>query len=110
MGARIARSHGKEVHKGDSEYKVTPTEELTAQGKRLFRRHCAICHYSDRAESRRGPGLRGLYGQKLTPATKHPVTDANIKGHIVNGGKAMPAFDDLKPSELDALISYLKTL
>ena len=105
-----AISHGNKDHQSESDQVVTPTPELVAQGKKLFRRHCAICHFSDRVESRRGPGLKGLYARELTPVTKHPVNDVNIRNHIVQGGKNMPAFDDLKPGELNAIISFLKTL
>ncbi len=106
----LAQSHGTKTLQSGSEYQVTPTPELVTQGKKLFRRYCAICHYSDKEESRRGPGLKGLYARELTPVMKHPVNDANIRDHIVQGGKDMPAFDDLKPNELNAIISFLKTL
>jgi mono/diheme cytochrome c family protein len=109
-GAELARSHGEKTHKIDPEYKVVATPELEARGLKLFGRHCARCHYADRLDGRRGPGLKGLYERKFTPEMKHPVTDANIRNHIVRGGRSMPAFDDLKPGELEAIISFLKTL
>jgi hypothetical protein len=57
-----------------------------------------------------GPGLKGLFRWELAPVMKHPVSEGSIRDHIQQGGRAMPAFPQIKGHEMDALIAYLKTL
>lgn len=84
--------------------------ELATQGRKHFQRYCRACHAPQDGSSRRGPDLTGLYQRKLTPAMKHPVNDANIRGHIKQGGPRMPPFPWLSKQEIAALLAYLKTL
>jgi mono/diheme cytochrome c family protein len=93
-----------------------PTKGSVAEGKKVFDADCNICHYADRAEYKMGPGLKGLFKNKLLPTSHKPVTDANVREQILKGdphGKPMPmpAFgDQLKPEQVDSLMEYLKTL
>jgi mono/diheme cytochrome c family protein len=81
-----------------------------ASGKDLFNQHCASCHFAETTAQKIGPGLKGLY-KRLTFADGKKVTDATVTRWIEAGGKDMPGFKEaLKPEQIRALISYLKTL
>lgn len=84
--------------------------ELAAQGRKHFQRYCQTCHDPQDGSRRTAPDLTGLYGRGLTPAMKQPVTDANLGGHIKQGGPRMPPFPWLDKREIAALLAYLKTL
>ena len=83
--------------------------EERAAGKELFRQHCASCHFADSAAQKIGPGLKGLYARAFSNGKK--VTDLGLAKWIEAGGKDMPGFKEtVKPDEVRALISYIKTL
>jgi len=88
--------------------------EQQATGKRLFQQNCALCHLPEPETSKDpnsegtsiGPRLNGVFG----PPRSRP--EALVKTFIQQGvqGK-MPGFRyGLEPSEIDAIIAYLKTL
>jgi mono/diheme cytochrome c family protein len=73
-------------------------------GRRLFQQRCAICH----TEST--PGAR-----KYGPVLYKELVDGNedtIRDFISNGSKGkMPGFKyGLEPSEINAVVEYLKTV
>ncbi|MGO9618694.1 MAG: c-type cytochrome [Bryobacteraceae bacterium] len=80
-----------------------------AKGKVVFE-SCAVCHNADSAETKMGPGLKGLFKrQKLKNGQK--VTDATVLARINQGGGGMPGYKDmLTDGEKNDLIAYLKTL
>jgi cytochrome c2 len=80
-----------------------------AKGKEVFEQ-CAVCHNANSTEKKMGPGLKGLFKRdKLTNGK--PVTEANVRAKINDGGNGMPAYKDmLSDQEKDNLIAYLKTL
>ncbi len=81
-----------------------------ASGKDLFNQHCASCHFTETTAQKIGPGLKGLY-KRQTFADGKKITDATVTRWIEAGGKDMPGFkESLKPEQLRALISYLKSL
>jgi cytochrome c len=81
-----------------------------AFGKDLFRQHCASCHFTETSAQKIGPGLKGLYA-RLTFSDGKKVTDAALGKWIEAGGKNMPGFQEsMRPDEMRALISYIKTL
>lgn len=83
--------------------------DQTAYGKDLFRQHCASCHFEETSAQKIGPGLKGMYGRPFSDGKK--VTDAGLTRWIEAGGKDMPGFKEtIKPEQIRALISYLKTL
>ncbi|MBU4276983.1 MAG: cytochrome c [Proteobacteria bacterium] len=84
--------------------------ESAAQGRKHFQHYCQTCHDPQDGSRRTAPDLTGLYGRGLTPAMKQPVTDANVGGHIKQGGPRMPPFPWLDKREIAALLAYLKTL
>lgn len=87
--------------------------EQQATGKRLFQQNCALCHIPEPEHSKDpndkgtsiGPSLVGVF----RPPRSRP--EAAVKTFIQQGvqGK-MPGFRySLEPSEIDAIIAYLKT-
>jgi len=83
--------------------------EQRSQGKDLFRRHCASCHFAESSAQKIAAGMKGLYARGFSDGKK--VTDAGVTQRIEAGGKDMPSFQEtLKPEQVRALISYIKTL
>ena len=85
-------------------------EASSSKGKEVFDNNCVICHYRDKEKTKVGPGLKGLFKRKLTPARKLPLTEKTIRTQIQKGGIAMPPYSQIKGDDLDALLTYLKTL
>jgi cytochrome c len=82
----------------------------SAKGKTVFEDNCSICHNSDSAEKKIGPGLKGLF-KKAALANKKKPSDATVTGMINEGGNGMPPFaDQLTPAEMLDLVAFLKTL
>ena len=81
-----------------------------ARGQALFKERCDVCHYDQSVAQKMGPGLKGIYTRgKFADGQK--VNDASMTGWIEKGGKDMPGLKDtLKPADIRALVSYLKTL
>jgi mono/diheme cytochrome c family protein len=89
---------------------ATSATQGAVSGKELFRQHCASCHFAETTAQKIGPGLKGLY-TRLTFSDGRKVTDGSLMKWIEAGGKNMPGFkDDIKPEQIRALISYVKTL
>jgi mono/diheme cytochrome c family protein len=89
---------------------IASRAQSDATGKDLFNQHCASCHFTETTAQKIGPGLKGLY-KRQTFADGKKITDATVTRWIEAGGKDMPGFkESLKPEQLRALISYLKTL
>jgi mono/diheme cytochrome c family protein len=97
----------------DSDTNPTVTIRAADQkafGKDLFRQHCASCHFAETSAQKIGPGLKGLY-PRLTFSDGKKVTDAALGKWIESGGKNMPGFKEtMRPDEIRALISYIKTM
>jgi len=80
------------------------------KGKDVFESNCAVCHNADSAETKMGPGLKGLFKKAALNNKKKP-SDAVILAIINEGGNGMPGFgDQLTAAEKSDLIAYLKTL
>jgi cytochrome c2 len=79
-------------------------------GSSLFVRLCVSCHYTERAESKMGPGLKGLFKMPSLPHSGKPVTEANIREQLVRPALSMPSFGGLSDREVADLMAYLKTL
>jgi cytochrome c len=79
------------------------------KGKEVFDQ-CTVCHNADSTDTKIGPGLKGLF-KKDKLANGKPVTEANVRTQIDEGGNGMPAYKDiLSDQEKNDLIAYLKTL
>lgn len=90
---------------------IAPADtQQIASGKELFHEHCASCHFTDTTAQKIGPGLKGLY-VRLTFSDGKKVTDPSLTRWIEVGGKDMPGFKEtMKPEQIRALISYIKSL
>jgi cytochrome c len=79
------------------------------KGKAMFQ-PCGVCHRTDSADKKIGPGLKGLF-KKGKMSNGRKTTEAEIRAKIAAGGNGMPAYKDmLNGQETDSLIAYLKTL
>jgi mono/diheme cytochrome c family protein len=87
-----------------------PANQQADSGKDLFNQHCASCHFTDTTAQKIGPGLKGLYA-RLTFSDGKKVSDVSLTKWIEAGGKDMPGFKEtMKPEQIRALVSYIKTL
>jgi mono/diheme cytochrome c family protein len=82
----------------------TPALTLTqSNGRRIFQQRCAVCHTQVTPTN-------PMYGLTLYK----DLVDGNedmIRDYIRNGSKRMPGFKyGLEPSEIDAIVEYLKTV
>jgi mono/diheme cytochrome c family protein len=83
-----------------------PEKSLNSEqklGQRIFQQRCGICHEPAR------PGFQ-TYGPVLYQNLVNGSEDA-IKAMIRDGSTKMPGFKlGLQPSEIDAIVEYLKTV
>jgi mono/diheme cytochrome c family protein len=90
-----------------------PLAELTpreAHGYAVFRDACSECHYANREDSLKGPGLQGLFKKPYLPSGA-PANDDRVRAPIMGGRGMMPAFGEkLDDEQVQDLIAYLHTL
>jgi mono/diheme cytochrome c family protein len=80
-----------------------PLNDVEKLGQRVFQQRCGICHAPARA------GFQ-MYGPLLYKDLINGSEDA-IKEIIRSGSTKMPGFKSgLQPSEIDAIVEYLKTV
>jgi mono/diheme cytochrome c family protein len=80
-----------------------PLNDIQKLGRRVFQQRCGICHAPAR------PGFQ-MYGPALHKDLVNGSEDA-IKEMIRSGSSKMPGFKlGLQPSEIDAIVEYLKTV
>jgi cytochrome c len=81
------------------------------KGGDTFSSNCEVCHNAGSAETKVGPGLKGVF-KKANLNNKKKVTDANVMELINKGSpEGMPAFEDqLSDQERANVLAYLKTL
>lgn len=86
-----------------SESKIPALTPTQATGRRVFQQRCAVCHTQVTPTN-------PMYGLTLNKE----LVDGNedmIRDYIRNGSKRMPGFKyGLEPSEIDAIVEYLKTV
>jgi uncharacterized membrane protein len=80
------------------------------QGAELFGSRCSLCHYTDKSATKVGPGLKGLFQLDQLPVSRKPVTEDAITNQLKMPVGKMPPFTDLTPEQIQALITYMKTL
>ena len=80
------------------------------RGENLFVSKCAFCHYTDKKDTRVGPGLKGVFKAKVLPVSKRPVTRENIRNQIKNPFANMPAIPDLSEQDIRDITEYLRVL
>ena len=80
------------------------------KGEAAVNDNCAVCHNTDSAEAKVGPGLKGLFKRDKLVNGK-PMNDANVKALITDGSGGMPPFgDSISAGDKDDIVAYLKTL
>jgi mono/diheme cytochrome c family protein len=80
-----------------------PLNDVQKLGQRIFQQRCAICHAPAR------PGFQ-MYGPALYKELVY-AGEIAIKEKIWFGSDKMPGFKlGLQPSEIDAIVEYLKTV
>ncbi len=79
---------------------LTPTERV---GERLFLQRCSLCHLGSAPTYKPyGPALDGLVDSKGADEVRTVIAD---------GSPGMPAWRySLKPSDIDAIIAYMRKL
>lgn len=77
---------------------------VSSRGRQLFSSTCSACHGLDGRGGERAPNIAGPSVQRLS--------DAQVSHIIENGilGTAMPAFRSLQNSDIQAVVTYLRTL
>lgn len=93
-----------------SEPPQTSPQGNAEKGATLFKNKCLSCHYTDKEESKHGPGLKNILKREKLPFSKRPTTVDNIKKQLKTPFLAMPSFVSLSEQEIADLIAYLKTL
>ena len=79
-------------------------------GAALFAKKCSFCHFTDKTETKVGPGLKGLFDRKKMPVSSRPVTAETIRQQLIDPVAEMPAFKDLEKQEIRQLTDFLKSL
>jgi mono/diheme cytochrome c family protein len=86
----------------ESNTKAPELNQTQILGRRIFQQRCGVCHTQ--------PTASPMYGIALNKE----IVDGNedmIREYIRNGSKRMPGFKyGLEPSEIDAIVEYLKTV
>jgi len=76
---------------------IRARQNQAAPGLRVYAANCASCHGADGGGGALGPSLRASN-----------LSREALRGVIVNGKGAMPAYPGLKPAELGALLDLLE--
>ncbi len=78
--------------------------EAIAAGRKLFRRHCAVCHGSEGRGQGKAPSLHSTIVQRVSPGA--------LFWFLKNGNlrEGMPSWSRLPDERLWQIVSYLKTL
>ncbi len=81
-------------------------------GARVFAdTSCGSCHWTDRTETKIGPGLKGLLKGDSVLRNGKPVTRETVREQIVDPYDSMPSYEErLTDRELEHLLDYLETL
>jgi mono/diheme cytochrome c family protein len=90
-----------------------PVSQLTAQeaqGRAVYEKYCASCHYANQTGDLHGPSLFALYRKKYLPSGA-PVNDERVTPVILRGRNMMPGYgNELNDQQLQDLLAYLHTL
>ena len=80
------------------------------KGEAIFAKACAMCHFTDKEETRVGPGLKGLYQKGQMAVSGWEVSDDNIRRQLKSPFDNMPSFPDQTEEDIQAIIAYLRSL
>jgi len=81
-----------------------------AAGAKLFAQSCSFCHFTDRTDTKVGPGLKGLFQRNKMPVSGWPASVDGVRRQLLAPYKEMPSFEDLTGEEIQALTDYMKSL
>jgi mono/diheme cytochrome c family protein len=95
---------------GDWIFNKLQNAKVAKSGEDLFTVNCSICHFTDRKDTKVGPGLKGVFKNPKLPKTGRSASEKNVRETLINGGAKMPPFKHLKDQEIKAIINYLKSL
>lgn len=101
--------YGKRVVPQATTQDGTGTEALLV-GAKLFEQNCSFCHFSDSANTKVGPGLKGIFQLDKMPVSGWVVSKENLERQLIMPFDEMPVFDQFAPEEIDALAAYLESL
>lgn len=101
---------GGELTYGTKSTSMASEDTLAREGEMLFAESCAMCHYSDRTETKIGPGLKDLFLRQNLPVSRKPVNAETVAGQLKKPFEKMPSFPDLTDAQIQVLVAYLKTL
>ena len=102
----LASCHA-QLRKSDAELGLNAQQ---AAGRRVFDRHCGMCHEPYSSRNLRGPSLQGLF-KKQYMVSGTPANDERVSEEVMLGRSKMPAFNRvLSQQQLDDLLAYLHTL
>jgi cytochrome c oxidase subunit 2 len=94
-----------------------PQTAAARAGQDIFMRRCAACHAvrGTAATGQHGPDLTHLQSRALIAGAMLPNDTGNLRRWIahpqgVKPGVNMPDMDDLPPADINALVTYLRTL
>jgi mono/diheme cytochrome c family protein len=98
---------------GPSLGRSKPVSQLTPQeanGRAVYQKYCASCHYANQTGDLHGPSLFALYRKKYLPSGA-PVNDERVTPVILRGRNMMPGYgNDLNDQQMQDLLAYLHTL
>ena len=66
--------------------------------------------FSNKTETKIGPGLQGFFHLKSMPSSGLSVSYANFRKQLKTPLQDMPSFSDLPDEDIEALSVHLKTL
>jgi cytochrome c2 len=82
-----------------------------ANGKEVFEKKCAMCHFADSDQKKIGPGLKGIFKRGTFSVNGNKVTTESLKTWIENGDSLMPGMKEtLEPAQIKDVVAYVKTL
>jgi mono/diheme cytochrome c family protein len=82
--------------------------EVDKKSERLWKSKCSACHgQTGMGDTDKGKQLKV---EDMTTAAYQTKSDAELKTAIQNGVKTdMPAFKELTPDQVNALVAYIRT-
>ena len=98
---------GEPAPKSDAELGLNAQQ---SNGRLVFERYCAACHYAYSSSGSKGPSMKHLFKKQFLPSGL-PATDRFVGQTIVSGrGMMPPTGGAITDQQLEDLLAYLHTL
>ena len=79
------------------------TDQDVAEGAKVFKNSCSVCHSLAPGQTKTGPSLNGIF---QSPSV---ATERKVRRIITSGKGNMPAFKDrLSTQQMSALLEFLR--